>query len=302
MRWFNGLRAGSIDSFMKLTRAFGSRFITCRRVPRPLDSLFSTAIREGETLKTYSDRYWEMFNEIDDDFDDVAIRTFKVGLPTKHNLRKSLTKKAVRSVLWLMDRIDEYKRVEEDQQQSQGKAKVIAQERRDVRSERYNNNMPQRDFSGQSGPITPRVVNTVFREPVHQVLQKIQNEPYFKRPNKMVGDPMRRNQNLLCLYHREQGHTTEDCRTLWNHLERLVKEGRLKQVCIGLTAKEDSGYDVKRVVVNQGSEADIMYPDLFKGLNLRLEDLTTYDSPLISFEGKAVIPKGQIRLPVQSGP
>ena len=73
------------------------------------------SMREGETLKTYSDRYWEMFNEINGDFDDVAIRTFKVGLPTKHDLRKSLTKKPVRSICRLMDCIDEYKRVEEDQ-------------------------------------------------------------------------------------------------------------------------------------------------------------------------------------------
>ena len=47
--------------------------------------------------------------------------------------------------------------------------------------------------------------------------------------------------------------------------------------------------------------AEIMYPDLFKGLNLRAEDLTPYSSPLISFEGKVIIPKGQIRLPVQAG-
>ena len=51
------------------------------------------AMREGETLKTYFDRYWEMFNEIDGDFEDVTIRMFKVGLPTKHDLRKSLTRK-----------------------------------------------------------------------------------------------------------------------------------------------------------------------------------------------------------------
>ena len=44
-----------------------------------------------------------------------------------------------------------------------------------------------------------------------------------------------------------------------------------------------------------------MYPDLFKGLNLRAEDLTPYSSPLVSFEGKVIIPKGQIRLPVQIG-
>ena len=61
------------------------------------------------------------------------------------------------------------------------------------------------------------------------------------------------------------------------------------------------GYDVKRVMVDQGSTAEIMYPDLYKGLSLRAEDLTPYNSPLMSFKGKVIIPKGQIRLPVQTG-
>lgn len=61
-----------------LTRVFGARFVTCSRIPRPLDSLLSMAMREGETLKTYFDRYCELFNEIDGDFEDVAVRTFKV--------------------------------------------------------------------------------------------------------------------------------------------------------------------------------------------------------------------------------
>ncbi|XP_050254809.1 uncharacterized protein LOC126700637 [Quercus robur] len=113
MRWFDGLGAGSIDSFKELNWAFGSRFITCSKVPRPLNAWLSMSMREGETLKTDLDRYWEMFNEIDWDFDNVAIRTFKVGLPAEHDLRKSLIKKPVRSMHQLMDRIDEYKWVEE---------------------------------------------------------------------------------------------------------------------------------------------------------------------------------------------
>nr|XP_023876861.1 uncharacterized protein LOC111989307 [Quercus suber] len=60
-------------------------------------------------------------------------------------------------------------------------------------------------------------------------------------------------------------------------------------------------YDVKRVMVDQGSTAEIMYPDLYKGLNLKHDDLKPYSSPLVSFEGRVVIPKGQIRLPVQTG-
>ena len=58
------------------------------------------------------------------------------------------------------------------------------------------------------------------------------------------------------------------------------------------------GYDMRRVMVDQGSGAKIMYPYLYMGLNLRPEDLTAYDSPLISFNGKVVILRGQIRLPV----
>ena len=98
MRWFDGLRANSIDSFKELTWAFGSHFITCTKVPRPIDSLLCLSMQEGETLKTYSDKYWEMFNEIDGDFDDMAISTFKVGLPTEHGLRKSLIGKPITNV------------------------------------------------------------------------------------------------------------------------------------------------------------------------------------------------------------
>ena len=80
-----------------------------------MDLLLSLSMREGETLKVYSDRYREMYNEIDDDFEDVAISTFKVGLLNEHGLRKSVTGKPVTSVRQLMDRIDKYKRVKEDQ-------------------------------------------------------------------------------------------------------------------------------------------------------------------------------------------
>ena len=55
-------------------------------------------------------------------------------------------------------------------------------------------------------------------------------------------------------------------------------------------------------MVDQGSAVEIMYPDLYKGLNLKSEDLTPYNSPLVSFEGKVVILKGQIILPMQTGP
>ena len=231
---------------------------------------------------------------------------------------------------------------------------------------------------GQSWLVITPIVNIVFREPVHQVLEKIKNEPFFKWPNKMAGDPTKCNQNLYCHYHQDRGYTTEDCRNLWDHLDQLVGEGKLKSLlhhfsgkgnqtnsnsrknatygpplgtinvifaALGRTgscpskvlsvarlsseegvleskrakiqiqptlgfSEEDKagtiqphddalvvtlrigGFDVKRVLVDQGSAVKIMSLDLYKGLNMKSEDLTAYASPLISFEGKTVIPKG----------
>ena len=62
MRWFNRLRTNSVSSFKKLTQSFYSQFITCSRVSQPLDSLLSMSMKEGESVKAYSERYWEMFN------------------------------------------------------------------------------------------------------------------------------------------------------------------------------------------------------------------------------------------------
>ena len=61
------------------------------------------------------------------------------------------------------------------------------------------------------------------------------------------------------------------------------------------------GYDVKRVLIDQGSRAKILYPNLYKGLNLKHKNLLKYDSPLVGFDGKLVILRGMIRLPIQIG-
>ena len=130
---------------------------------------------------------------MDRNFDDVAINTFKSSLPAEHGLRKSLTGKPTTSVRQLMDRIDKYKQIEEDQIQGKGKEKVIPQERRDFRSDRYTNSRPKRDFAGQSETTNAQNVRAVFREPVHQVLEKIKSEPYFRWPNKMAGESTKQN-------------------------------------------------------------------------------------------------------------
>ena len=85
--------------------------------------------------------------------------------------------------------------------QGRRKEKFIPQEMRDFRSDRYTNSHPRRDFTGQPEMTNARNVGAVFRELMHQVLEKIKNEPYFRWPNEMAGEPTKRNQNLYCQYH-----------------------------------------------------------------------------------------------------
>ena len=167
---------------------------------------------------------------MEDNFNDVSIITFKNSLPVNHGLRKSLTGKPATNMRRRMDRIDKYKRVEEDQLHGRGKEKVIPQEIWDFKSDQYNNNRPRRDFVGPPGTTNAQTVNAIFRESVHRVLEKIKNKPYFRWPNKMAGEPSRRDHNFYCQYHQDHGHTTENCKNLWNYLDQLVREGKLKHL------------------------------------------------------------------------
>ena len=63
-------------------------------------------------------------------------------------------------------------------------------------------------------------------------------------------------------------------------------------------AAQISGFLVKRVMIDQGSRADVIYPDLLKGLRLNNQDLAKYNSSLVSFDGRVVIPQDQISLPI----
>ena len=64
LRWFNGLRKGSIHNFGELIQEFGARFMTCIWVAQSVDVLLSMKMGARETLRSYGNRYWELYNEI----------------------------------------------------------------------------------------------------------------------------------------------------------------------------------------------------------------------------------------------
>ena len=177
----------------------GSRFVTCSRVQQRVDALLSMKMRVGETLRSYASRYWELYNEIGGGNEKIAASTFRMGLPEDSELRESLTRRPLEDMRQLMRRIKEYKRLEDDRLQSRGKAPLMGRSRQNILSTKQ-----KKDFRKQEPKVQIEGVNVAFKEPMHKILERIKNESFFRWPNKMGGNPSRRNQNLYCTYHRDK--------------------------------------------------------------------------------------------------
>ena len=114
LRWFNRLQHSSIHSWDEMAKAFVSRFLTNSRKSKEFDSLLSMRMKDSESLKSYSSRYWEVYNEVDGCTEEIAIKTFKLSLYPESKLRHNLSKRPVKSTRDLMSRIEQFVWVEDD--------------------------------------------------------------------------------------------------------------------------------------------------------------------------------------------
>ena len=57
---------------------------------------------------------------------------------------------------------------------------------------------------------------------------QIKDDPSLKWPEKMKGDPNKRNRNKYCYFHRDHGHDTDKCFDLKQQIENLIRQGKLK--------------------------------------------------------------------------
>ena len=116
---------GRVQFVVSPIQEFSARFVTCSRVPQPVDALLSIKMGVGETLRNYVSQYWELYNEIGGGNEKITASTFRMGLPENSELQESLTKRPPEDMRKLMRRIEEYKRLENDWLQSKGKAPLV---------------------------------------------------------------------------------------------------------------------------------------------------------------------------------
>uniref|UniRef100_A0A2N9GSW4 Uncharacterized protein n=1 Tax=Fagus sylvatica TaxID=28930 RepID=A0A2N9GSW4_FAGSY len=124
--------------------------------------------------------------------------------------------------------IEQFVRVEEDGGNTSAVLPEVPVRPPNLRSQ-VRTGQASKASSGPTNYASPsfRAFQTVFKEPIYQILDKIKGQPFFIWPPKLVGDPAARNHNLHCLYHRDKGHLTENCHKYKTHLEQLVANGHL---------------------------------------------------------------------------
>uniref|UniRef100_A0A2N9FKP4 Reverse transcriptase domain-containing protein n=1 Tax=Fagus sylvatica TaxID=28930 RepID=A0A2N9FKP4_FAGSY len=314
------LKHGSICSWRELSKAFTTHFITNMRKQKEVDSLMALTMKPGETLKLYSGRYWETYNEIDRCGEDLAIRQLRFGLPQGCRIRQSLTNKPPLSMVDLMSRIKQH-------------GDTPGQAARTHEEESYE------------------AVNTTFKEPIFRILPQIKDKLYFIWPPKMGGDPATRESKPYYAYHKERcisQKTVGPTRGSWKtwiievihshtkaadlrsearmaaHMQKVFQLSRETQPMPNCLQKEVTeeitftnqdlegvqlphsdalvvtmrvgNFNIKRILIDSGSSAEIMYEPLFRELGLGESDLDRRADPLYRFSIESVMPAGRVTI------
>jgi hypothetical protein len=192
LRWFDRLDHGSIRSWQEMSKSFTARFITNTRKLKEIDALLALKMKAEETLKSYSTRYWEVYNNIDACDEDIVVKTFQFGLNQDIKLRRSLTKRPPISMADLMTRLEEHIRVEDDSKSSARTMEAVPPSDKKAAQPEQNQAKRSRRSTDQPWARTCMAVHTVFKQPIYRLLPFIKDKPYFEWLAKMPGDPATR--------------------------------------------------------------------------------------------------------------
>ena len=193
-----------------MAEAFVARFITNSRKTREMDALLTMKLQDNETIKDYLTRFWETYNDIDGCGEEVAVRTFKLGLPPSTGLRQSLTKRPAPTLGKLMNRIDQFIRVEKDGSGTTSFQIVVQPKVTPKPSARSSNIVKNLPIPSNFMAPSFQVFQIVFKEPIYKLMEKIKRKPFFVWLSKLLENPALRDEKLHCTYHKDAGHMTKN--------------------------------------------------------------------------------------------
>uniref|UniRef100_A0A2N9IJZ2 Uncharacterized protein n=1 Tax=Fagus sylvatica TaxID=28930 RepID=A0A2N9IJZ2_FAGSY len=210
--WFNQLETGFIDTFSQLSRAFIDNFIGGRRSARPANYLLNIRQREGESLRSYLQRFNKEAVQIDEPNEYVALTAFNAGL-RKGDFLFQLCKDPPKSMSELMYEAQKFINAEDA---FEARDEFPSRKRKESEDRCRREERPK--------GFTPLNMS------IDQVLLQIQDNPEIKWSGKLRSDPIKRSKDLYCRFHCDHGHTTEDCYALKQEENKDRQEDRPRDI------------------------------------------------------------------------
>ena len=222
LEWFSELPAGSIDSFATLKARFSTQFAPLKPAILTVDNLVNIRQEDGESLRSYLDRYNRMSVKIKDLSDEIARHHFSYGLQPGVFADK-ISRKKPKTMEEMRERAAKFIQMEDMQE-----FRVKKREKEDVVVPKIAPR-PNKPSTRPSERKAPRFTTyTPLAVPRARILQEAFSADSLpaarKKPPPLDADGSKHYQ-----YHRTIGHTTEECHTLRDKIKELIRQGHLKK-------------------------------------------------------------------------
>ncbi|XP_071926066.1 uncharacterized protein [Coffea arabica] len=248
-KWFWSLEPGSISSLDELIDRFIHRFVSSRPITKTSAYLLNLQQGQGESLRSYTQRFNEKNVQIPDQNEQVTIAAFTNGL-VAGIFNTEIHREYPRTLRELWDRVDQGIRNEDvNRMKREAQASRTGQDPR----RRKDTGRGEPGPSSTSNPLRHRrsVFDRIVRgrsstsdaelTPLNSnrshALAVMRQNHLGRTPPEISGRRDKRNSNLYCAYHRDVGHETEDCNDLKREIENLIRQGHLKQF-----VRKDGGF------------------------------------------------------------
>ncbi|KAL0406480.1 UNVERIFIED_CONTAM: hypothetical protein Slati_3961900 [Sesamum latifolium] len=191
-----------------------------KKVPKIITYLFTVRQRENEPLRDYIQRFVETVHEVSHVNHELLANIIQQNL-LPGRFKESIAGKPPNSLEDLLMRLQKYIRIEESNVSDSSlsvKRKGQEEEREPKKEERKH--LAPRGFTD----YTP--LNALRGE----ILVVAEQQGLISQwPRKMQDNPKRLKSDKYYHFHRDMGHTIEECYHLQNEIEKLIQRGYLKE-------------------------------------------------------------------------
>ncbi|KAK4402617.1 hypothetical protein Sango_1002400 [Sesamum angolense] len=221
LAWFNQLPAGTISSLEQLTQRLLHHFSMNKWVPKTAAFLFTIRQRENESLRDYMQRFVEAVHEVPHVNHELLASIIQQNmLPGR--FKESIADKPPSTMENLLMRSEKYIRIEESNASdpSLGVKRKGREEEKEPKKKEERKHVPPTGFTHY----------TTLNASRGEILVVAKQQGLIHQwPRKMKDNPKRVKSEKYCRFHRDRGHTTEECHHLMNEIEKLIQRGYLKE-------------------------------------------------------------------------